>query len=125
MDRLTGIRPMEASDGRVVFTMPATRWLTSPTGAIYGGIVACLAKSAASGAVQTVADAATLFTALDVKVNYLRPGALGGGDLIAMGTVIHRGRSLAIATAEVVQGDKKIAVATGSTALRPHDGQTR
>ena len=119
IDQLTGIRPVEADDGRVVFMMPASRWWMSPTGAIYGGIVACLAKSAASGAVQTIADASTSFTALDVKVNYLRPGTLGGADIIATGTVIHRGRSLAIASAEVVQAGKKLAVATGSTGMRP------
>jgi uncharacterized protein (TIGR00369 family) len=118
VDQLTGIRPVEADDGRVVFAMPASRWLTSPTGILYGGMVACLAKSAASAAVQTIAGAATTFTALDVKVNYLRPGVVGAGDLVATGTVIHRGRSLAIASAEVVQNGKKIAVATGSTALR-------
>jgi uncharacterized protein (TIGR00369 family) len=118
IDRLTGIRPVEADDGRVVFAMPASRWLTSPTGILYGGMVACLAKSAASAAVQTIAGATTAFTALDVKVNYLRPGVVGAGDMVATGTVIHRGRSLAIASAEVVQNGKKIAVATGSTALR-------
>jgi acyl-coenzyme A thioesterase PaaI-like protein len=53
-----------------------------------------------------------------VKVNYLRPGVVGAEDLTATGTVIHRGRSLAIARAEVTQGGKQVAVATGSTSLR-------
>lgn len=118
IDHLTGIRPVEAQDGRVVFTMPASGWLTNAFGSLYGGVIACLAKSAASGAVQTIAPAGTEFTALDVKVNYLRPGVVGAGELIATGTVIHRGRSLAIARAEVVQDGKQVAVATGSTSLR-------
>jgi len=119
IDHLTGIHPTEADDGRVVFEMPASGWLMSPTGTIYGGIIACLAKSAASGAVQTIAPAGTGFTALDVKVNYLKPGVVGGGTFVAKGSVIHRGRRLAIATAEVAQNGKLVAVATGSTALRP------
>jgi uncharacterized protein (TIGR00369 family) len=119
IDLLTGIRPVEAEQGRVIFTMPASPWLMNLAGNVYGGIIACLAKSAASGAVQTVAPAGTGFTALDVKVNYLRPGIVGGGDFTATGTVVHGGRHLAIARAEVTQNGKQVALATGSTALAP------
>ncbi|MCA1833523.1 MAG: PaaI family thioesterase [Actinomycetota bacterium] len=119
IDVLTGLRPVEAMEGRVVFALPASGWLMNPAGNIYGGMIACLAKSAASGSVQTIAPAGTQFTALDVKVNYLRPGVVGREDLVATGTVVHRGRHLAIASAEIMQGDKRIAVATGSTTLRP------
>jgi len=118
IDHLCGIRPVEAEDGRVVFTMPASGWLTNAFGSLYGGMIACLAKSAASGAVQTIAPPGTEFTALDVKVNYIRPGIIGGGDIVATGTVVHRGRSLALASAKVTQDDKQIAMATGSTSLR-------
>jgi acyl-coenzyme A thioesterase PaaI-like protein len=118
VDELTGIRPVEADDGRVVVRDAGDPVADEPDRNTLRRMVACLAKSAASGAVQTIAGATTAFTALDVKVNYLRPAVVGAGDLVATGTVIHRGRSLAIASAEVVQNGKKIAVATGSTALR-------
>jgi acyl-coenzyme A thioesterase PaaI-like protein len=43
-----------------------------------------------------------------------------GRDLMARGTVIHRGRSTAIGTSEVFDADgKKVAVATGSSVILP------
>ena len=41
-----------------------------------------------------------------------------GRDLVATGTVVHNGRRLAIATAEVVNADgDRVAIATGTTLL--------
>jgi uncharacterized protein (TIGR00369 family) len=122
IDRLTGIRLEEAQDGRVVFAMPASGWLAQEFGAIFGGAIALLGMSAASAAVQTTAEPGTGFAALDVKVNLLRPVLPDGQDLVATGTVLHRGRRLAIGTSEVLHGGKRVAVVTGTTELRPGDG---
>jgi uncharacterized protein (TIGR00369 family) len=119
IDRLTGIRLAAADRGRVVFSLPAHRWLGNEWGYVYGGVTTLLAKSAAAAAVQTTAPAGTRFTALDIKVNLLRPIPLEGRELVATGTLLHRGRRLAIATAQVMHGDKRVAVATGTTALTP------
>jgi hypothetical protein len=77
-----------------------------------------LAKSAAAAAVQTTAVDGTGFTALDVKVNFLRAVPADGRDLVATGTALHRDKRLAIGTAEVLHGDDWVAV-TGTTALTP------
>jgi acyl-CoA thioesterase len=122
IDRLTGIRLEEAEDGRVVFAMPASGWLAQEFGAIFGGAIALLGMSAASAAVQTTAEPGTGFAALDVKVNLLRPVLPDGQDLVATGTVLHRGRRLAIGTSEVLHGGKRVAVVTGTTELRPGSG---
>jgi uncharacterized protein (TIGR00369 family) len=61
----------------------------------------------------------TSFTALDVKINFLRAVPADGGELLATGRVLHRGKRLAIATAEVMHGDVLVAVLTGTTALTP------
>ena len=119
IDRLTGIRLVSADEARVVFALPAHGWLGNEGGTVYGGVTTLLAKSAAAAAVQTTAAAGTRFTALDVKVNLLRPIALDGRELVATGTLLHRGKRLAIATAEVRHGDRQVAVATGTTALTP------
>jgi acyl-coenzyme A thioesterase PaaI-like protein len=55
----------------------------------------------------------------DVKVNFLRAVPADGRELRATGTVLHRGKRLAIATAEVVRGSERVAVLTGTTALTP------
>jgi uncharacterized protein (TIGR00369 family) len=125
IDRLTGIRLREAEHGRVAFTMPASGWLCQEFGAIFGGAIALLGMSAASAAVQTTAERGTAFAALDMKVNLLRPVLPDRQDLVAVGTVLHRGRRLAIGTSEVHHGGKLVAVVTGTTALSAAEGTRR
>jgi uncharacterized protein (TIGR00369 family) len=112
-----GIRLLETEDGRVVFAMRASGWLSQEFGAIFGGAIALPAMSASSTAVQTTAERGTAFAALDMKVNLLRPVLPDNQDLVATGTVLHRGRRLAIGTREVRHGGKPVAVATGTTSL--------
>jgi uncharacterized protein (TIGR00369 family) len=119
IDQLIGIRLVGAEPGRVVFALPASPWLRNEWGTVYGGILTLLAKSAAAAAVQATASRATTFTALDVKINFLQAVPADGLELVATGTVLHRGKRLAIATAEVMHGDVRVAVLTGTTALTP------
>lgn len=120
---LTGMRPIEAGDGTATFVMPATEWLNSPLGRVQGGTIAWLADSALSCAAQTTVPAGMTYLTLDLKVNFLRPVSADGKDMTAYGKVVHRGRTLAIANAEVVNAEgKKVAFATGTVMLRPAEG---
>ena len=119
IDRYAGIRLMEAEDGRVVFSLPAHPGLLQELETVFGGVIALLAKSASRAAVQTIAPAGTGFTALDLKVNFLRPTRAEGGELIATGSVTHRGRKLSIASAVITYRGRRVAIATGTTALTP------
>jgi uncharacterized protein (TIGR00369 family) len=115
--RYAGLQPVAADEGRVVFSLPVHPHLVQELGTVFGGVIALLAKSATAAAVQTIAPAGTRFTALDLKVNFLRPARAEGHELIATGLVTHRGRSLSIADTEVTYQGRRIAVATGTTAL--------
>jgi uncharacterized protein (TIGR00369 family) len=119
--RLCGIAPVEAETGRTTWTMPASEWLCAPVqGRLYGGAIAMLAGTAIDGTVQTTLPAGTAFAPVDLKVYFLRPVSPDGRDLVARGTVIHRGRSMAIGTSEVFDAvGKKVAVATGSAVIMP------
>jgi uncharacterized protein (TIGR00369 family) len=119
IDQLTGIRLAAAEEGRVLFTLPASPWLRNEWGTVYGGFLTLLGSSAAAAAIQTTAPAGTTFAARDIKVNFLRPAPADGRELRATGTVLHRGKRLAIGTAEVRQGGNLVAVLTGTTALVP------
>ena len=119
IDRYAGIRLMEAEDGRVVFSLPAHPGLLQELETVFGGVIALLAKSASRAAVQTIAPVGTGFTALDLKVNFLRPTRAEGGELIATGSVTHRGRKLSIASAVITYRGRRVAIATGTTALTP------
>jgi uncharacterized protein (TIGR00369 family) len=119
--RFCGIAPVEAEAGTTTWKMPASEWLCAPIqGRLYGGAIAMLAGTAIDGTVQTTIPAGTAFAPVDLKVYFLRPGSPDGRDLTARGTMIHRGRSIAIGTSEVFDADgKKVAVATGSAVILP------
>jgi acyl-CoA thioesterase len=90
----------------------------SPSPVLYGGAIALLADAALSAAFMTVTRAGASFAPLDLKVNYLRPVAPDGGLLSARATLAHRGRTMAVATAEVLGEDgKRIALASSSAML--------
>ena len=121
---LTGLHPTEAAEGEAAFALPASPWLCSPSPVLYGGAIALLADAALSGAVLTTVPAGASFAPLDLKVNYLRPVLPDGSVMTARARLVHRGRSMAVATAELYNEDgKKIAVASSSSMLlaRPWD----
>ncbi len=119
--QLTGLRATDATAGAVTFVMPASEWLCAPArGRVQGGAVALLAETALSAAIQTRMPAGTAIAPVDFKVNYLRPLAADGRLAQARGRVVHSGRRIAVAGAEVFDADgKAIAVATGSAMVLP------
>ena len=119
ISHLTGLRPVDFEEGKAVFTLPATAWLCSPSGYVEGGVIALLADTAMAAAVQTTVGRRTAYSPLDLKVNFLRPVLPDSRDLVGSATVVHRGRSMAVARADLVNGEgKPVAVATGTALIR-------
>ena len=119
ISHLTGLRPTEVSEGTATFVLPTSQWLTSPLGTVQGGATALLADTVVGTAVQTTLPARTVYAPLDLKVNYLRPVFADGRDLVGTATVAHKGRTLAVANAEIFNADgKKVAVAAGTAMIR-------
>jgi uncharacterized protein (TIGR00369 family) len=117
---LTGLHPTRAEEGTCTFALPASQWLASPAPVLYGGAIAMLADAALSCAVMTINPAGSSFAPLDLKVNYLRPVLPDGSLLTARATLVHRGRSMAVATAEILNAEgKKVALASSSSMLLP------
>lgn len=117
---LTGLRPTEAEEGSCTFVLPASEWLCSPLGKLEGGTIAMLADSAIQGAVQTTVPSGTSYAPMDLKINFLRPVNPDNQDVTARAKVVHRGRTTAIATAELTGADgKNVAIATGSALILP------
>jgi uncharacterized protein (TIGR00369 family) len=119
ISHLTGLRVLDAESGRATFGLPASAWLTSPTGLIQGGAIALLAETVLAMSAQSTCPPRTTATPLDLKVNYIRPVPADGRELIGRGTVVHRGRTLAIGTADLENADgKRVAVASGTSRIR-------
>ena len=117
---LTGLTLVEVGDGEATHRLPCTKWLTSPARTVQGGFTAMLADVSLQAAVMTTVPAGIAFAGLDLKVNYLRPAQADGRDLTSKATVAHRGRTLAVANAEITNADgKRVALATGSCIYLP------
>jgi uncharacterized protein (TIGR00369 family) len=120
LHHLTGLHPTEVSDGEATMALPCSRWLSTSAGTIQGGFTAMLAEAAMAAAVFSTAPAGTAIAPLDLKVNYLRPVFPDGEELITRARVLHQGRTLAIATAELTNSEgKSVALATGSSMYLP------
>jgi uncharacterized protein (TIGR00369 family) len=117
---LTGLRLVEAEEGETVVVLPCSKWLSTSAGTIQGGFTAMLAESAMTGAVFSTAPPDTAVATLDFKVNYLRPVFPDGNEITARARILHRGRTLVVATAELTNSEgKKVALATGSSMYLP------
>jgi uncharacterized protein (TIGR00369 family) len=100
--------------------LPCSKWLSTSAGTIQGGFTAMLAESAMTSAAFSTAPADTAVAPLDFKVNYLRPVFPDGNDLTARARILHRGRTLVIAAAEITNAEgKQVALATGSSMYLP------
>jgi uncharacterized protein (TIGR00369 family) len=122
---LTGMMPTVSDEGKSTFRLPSTEWLCSPLGRVEGGVIAMLADSAIASSIQATLPARTSYATIDLKVTFIRPVSPDGRDLTAHATVIHRGRTLATASAEVLNADgKQVATAVGSAMIFADRTQT-
>jgi uncharacterized protein (TIGR00369 family) len=118
--RFFGLRGIAVSDGEMTIAMPASPWLSGALGVIYGGALALLADATITTATATTLPPATAFSPLDLKVNFLRPVVPHRGDLVARARIVHRGRTIAVATCEIINAEgKTVAMATASVLILP------
>ncbi|TMF60181.1 MAG: PaaI family thioesterase [Chloroflexi bacterium] len=118
--RLLGIRGIGLAEGEMTVAMPPSGWHLNALGVIYGGSLALLADAAITCATATIIPPATAFSPLDLKINYLRPVFPSDGDLVARARLVHRGRTIAVVTCEIVNATGKVvAIASGSVLILP------
>jgi uncharacterized protein (TIGR00369 family) len=117
---LTGIRPVEAEEGRTKHVLPCSPWLSTAMRTVQGGFTAMLAEITLAGAVFSTAGPGEAIAPLDLKVNFLRPVLPDMRDLTAEAEVTHRGKTISIASCRVTNADgKPVALATGSSMYLP------
>jgi uncharacterized protein (TIGR00369 family) len=120
LSQLIGFRRTAVEPGSVTMSAPASHWLESPARRLYGGALALLADAGLTSAVQTTVPAGTAIAPLDMKLQFLRPVRANGRDLTIRSTVVHRGRTLAVANAKVlIPGGKVAALATSTWLIVP------
>lgn len=102
-------------EGRAVFTLDPAEHHYNPIGSVHGGVVATLLDSAAGCAVHSTLPAGVGYTSVDLNVKFVRGLSADTGPVRAEGTVVNRGRRLALAEATLRdQDDRLLATATSS-----------
>ena len=109
-----GFTLAEVEPGFALFTMTPAFKHYNPIGTVHGGVAATLLDSCMSCAIQTNFPLGTGYTTLEIKINYVRAMFEQTGPVHAEGTVIHAGRSTAVAEGRIVDSGGKV-YATGST----------
>ena len=122
MASLMDIQLVEASKGRAVFRGTPQEFHYNPLGTVHGGYGATLLDSAMGCAVHTTLDAGDTYTTLEFKINFLRALTVDTGEVRGIGTVVHAGRSTAIAEGKIEDGAGRLyAFATTTCQIRRAD----
>ncbi len=114
--RLMNFRLHAVEPGRVVFCGSPEFSSTNPMGSVHGGWYGTMLDSAMACAVMTGIRKGQDYTTLEYKVNMIRPVQIGS-TVLAEGTVVHGGRSTAVAEARITAGDGKICAKAVTTCL--------
>ncbi|TMG38211.1 MAG: alpha/beta fold hydrolase [Chloroflexi bacterium] len=117
---LLNMRLTAFAEGSATFEMPIREEHYNPNQVVHGGAIASLADSAMGLAVFSTLAPSENFTTAEFKVNFLRPLTVESGTLRGTGKVIHRGRQVAVAEANVVDGKNQlVAYATSTNLILP------
>ena len=120
--RYLGVQVDDAGEGWVRLRVPVEDGLRNAAGApVHGGVLSALVDMAVGGALGTTHDNAAGGvgqTTLDLNVSFL--AAAGGGDIVAEGRLLRRGRTIAFGEARITDGaGKLVAVGRATYMLLP------
>ncbi|SEO77369.1 uncharacterized domain 1-containing protein [Luteibacter sp. UNC138MFCol5.1] len=108
----------DIEDGRVVIEASPGPEHGNPMGSVHGGYLATMLDGAMALAVQTQVDVGTRFVTTDLNITYVRPVMPRAGVVYGTGSILHRGRTLALAEARITDADGVLyAHATGTFAI--------
>ena len=126
MAQLMDIRIAEVSNGRAVFAGTPAEFHYNPIGVVHGGYGATILDSAMGCAVHSTLKAGDIYTTLELKINFLRPLTSSTGPVRGIATVIHAGRTTALAEGRLEDAAGKLYAYASSTCLirRKDEGRT-
>lgn len=99
---------VEVDEGRAVFRgLPGERHL-NPLGGVHGGWAATIMDSALGCCVHSMLGIGEAFSTAEMKINYTRPITPQTGIVTCEGKVVHKGRTLAVSEARLVDGQGRL-----------------
>src|SRR3712207_6388196 len=102
ISEVLGFGIVEVGDGRAVFEYTPSPEHRNPMGSVHGGIAMTLIDAAAGAAVHTTLDDGGDYATVETNVHMVRPIRADDEPLRAVGEVVHRGRTLATAQAQLL-----------------------
>lgn len=122
MAHLIDIRLVAVENGKTVFESIPGEFHYNALGTVHGGFGATLLDSAMGCAVHSTLDAGDAYTTLELKINFLRPLTHATGLVRGIGTIVHAGRTTAMAEGRIEdQAGKIYAFATSTCLIRRKD----
>lgn len=106
-----GMEEQIIEEGYAELRINITPNLHQRRGSVHGGVLASLIDGAVGSAVRSTLSEDQASTTVELKVNYIYPAK--GDHLVAKAKLSHRGRTLAVGQAEIVNSDGKL-VAMGT-----------
>jgi uncharacterized protein (TIGR00369 family) len=122
MGRLMGLMLVEVARGRAVFEAEPAEYHYNPSAVVHGGFAATILDSAMGCAVHTLGEAGDTYTTLELKVNFIGALRTTTGKVRATGTVVHAGRTTAVAEGRLEGPDGRLYAHGTCTCLLVRDG---
>jgi uncharacterized protein (TIGR00369 family) len=114
---LLGFEIREVARGRVTFAMTAQEKHYNPIGMVHGGVTATLLDTVMGCALHSTLPEGVGYSTVDISVRYLRPVTVQTGDVLATGTLVHKGRRTVTAEATLVEASTGRLLATATSSL--------
>lgn len=115
MSALMDFSGVEVEDGRVLFRGEPGEQHLNPIGSVHGGYAATLLDSALGCSIHTTLPAGVAYTTVDLAVTFVGAISPATGPLLCEANVVHRGRTVRTATAELRSERDGRLLAHGST----------
>jgi uncharacterized protein (TIGR00369 family) len=103
--------------GRVTMVLEPAEYHYNPYGTVHGGVVATILDTVMSCAVLSQLPVGRGNTTIDLTINYVRAVTLESGPVTAEGTVVHAGRTTALAQGRLVDEAGRLYAVASTTCL--------
>lgn len=112
VNRFLGTRLASRAADRVEVRMSARPEMAQEYGVVQGGILTGLADTAAVYLLIPDAMDRGRVHGVGLTLNFLRPAHADGSDLVAVATPVKLGRTIAVCSVDITQGDRHVAHGT-------------
>jgi uncharacterized protein (TIGR00369 family) len=113
--KLLGLKLLQAENGMAVVEFVADERHANPMGTLTGGISSLIADVAMGFAYSTTLAADESFTAVDLKINFLRP--VWKATLRANARVVHAGKLVGLVECDILDERQRLVARASSTCM--------